>query len=262
MLVGLIGMMDFNANASTYANGPKIKDVKLSLLSDEVNNNGTQEFKLVIIVKGDDKDEVANVAVELEATGNAPTLSTSKVIATFKKNSSTTNKKRYVNKDITFSKDALGQEYNIKLTMMDENGKTIGSAINEKVTAENDGKATNAVDKVIDDKESNPDSCDTKYKLKELGFTTTNSGGLYIIKFDFNLEKGSDVPTKTKMVMQLTNCNGQTNNIQITLKYDESTFTCSGSQAIKQDKDCPWILTYCEIGLYNPCRFNSIHFQN
>jgi|GEM_PF-2734488 len=95
--------------------------------------------------------------------------------------------------------------------------------------------------------------CDTKYKLKEVNYLAGNQSGMYVMNFDFSMDKGSDVPALVEMIVQLTNCNGQKLNIKIPVSYDASTGLYKAAQGIPQVKDCPWVLTYAEIYTYNPC---------
>lgn len=95
--------------------------------------------------------------------------------------------------------------------------------------------------------------CDTKYKLKEVNYLAGNQSGMYVMNFDFGMDKGSDIPALVEMIVQLTNCNGQKMNIKIPVSYDAATGLFKAAESIPQVKDCPWVLTYAEIYTYNPC---------
>lgn len=98
------------------------------------------------------------------------------------------------------------------------------------------------------------DPCKTKYKLSEISFSESTVSGLYTMKFSFQFDNKSDHPDAVEMIVQLTDCNGKTQNIKISLKYDSKTDTYTGSQAISQTKSCNWELTYGEIAAYNSCK--------
>jgi hypothetical protein len=111
---------------------------------------------------------------------------------------------------------------------------------------------------LIDQKTNDKDPCDTKYKLKDIEYTETNVSGLYGLQFSFQLEDKSDVPYAVRMIVQLTDCKGNKQNIEITLKYNDKTRTYSGGQTISQSKECPWELTYGEIAAYNECKDKTV----
>lgn len=98
------------------------------------------------------------------------------------------------------------------------------------------------------------DSCDTKYDVKTVSYTTSNSGGIYTMSFGFKMTKNSDIPAKVEMAVSLTNCSGETTAMKITLTYDERTGYYTGGQAISQSKDCAWNFTFGEIAAYNECK--------
>ncbi len=101
---------------------------------------------------------------------------------------------------------------------------------------------------------NNNDSCNTKYKLKEVDFETATTGGIYTMQFSFNFGNNSDAPSQVVMVAQLTNCKGETVNIKLKMQYNATTGTYYCGQSIPQNKDCEWKLTYAEVGAYNPCK--------
>ena len=102
------------------------------------------------------------------------------------------------------------------------------------------------------------DPCDTKFKLKELEYSESTVSGLYTMKFSYQLEAKSDVPSDMAMIVEITDCNGNKDYIRITLKYDAKSNTYTGSEAIKQNKECLWTLTYGEIAAYNPCKDKTV----
>lgn len=108
------------------------------------------------------------------------------------------------------------------------------------------------------DKLKYKDPCDTKFKLKELEYSESTVSGLYTMQFSFQLEANSDLPSDMAMIVEITDCNGNKEYIRITLKYDAKSNTYTGSEAIKQNKECPWTLTYGEIAAYNPCKDKTV----
>lgn len=115
------------------ANIPKIKNVRVR----QLDNNGNVSYKIVVVVKNDDNDEVANVAAVLSpATPESPAPSPSNVVCVFKKEVSDKNKKRYVNKDLTFASDSLDFEYNVTATMKNASGGTVGTPVTRTVAVE------------------------------------------------------------------------------------------------------------------------------
>jgi hypothetical protein len=104
------------------------------------------------------------------------------------------------------------------------------------------------------EKKNNTDSCNTKFKLKEVDFETATTGGIYTMQFSFNFGNNSDAPNQVVMVAQLTNCKGETVNIKLKMQYNATSGTYYCGQSIPQNKDCEWKLTYAEVGAYNPCK--------
>ena len=108
------------------ANVPKIKNIRVR----QVDNGGTVGYKVVVVVKGDDADEVANVDAALTpASTESPAPNPSNVVCIFKAENSAKNKKRYVNNTITFASDALDSDYSVTATMKKANGATIGTPV-------------------------------------------------------------------------------------------------------------------------------------
>ena len=102
------------------------------------------------------------------------------------------------------------------------------------------------------------DPCKTKYKLKELTYSETNLAGMYALNVQFQFENNSDVPAEVAMIVELTDCNGKHQYIKMALKYNAITGMYSGSQALVQDKACPWAMTYGEIAAYNACKDKTV----
>ncbi len=123
------------------------------------------------------------------------------------------------------------------------------------ITIENPCNKETIFDAKLDvkDKDKFKDSCNTDYKLKEVNYQTQNVFGYYVMSFDFDFGKKGENPAIVEMIVQITNCYGKTLNIKIKLTYDPSTGQYSGTQAIPQDKECPWALTYAEVYGTNPC---------
>jgi len=97
------------------------------------------------------------------------------------------------------------------------------------------------------------DSCNTNYNLKEVNYQTQNVFGYYVMSFDFDFGKKGENPDVVEMIVQVTNCFGKTLNIKIKLVYNPNTGQYACTQAIPQDKDCLWALTYAEVYGTNPC---------
>ncbi|MBK7956849.1 MAG: hypothetical protein IPK03_01250 [Bacteroidetes bacterium] len=102
------------------------------------------------------------------------------------------------------------------------------------------------------------DPCNTKYRLKELNYSETNLAGMYALNVQFQFENNSDVPAEVAMIVELTDCNGKHQYVRMALKYNALTGIYSGSQALVQDKACPWALTYGEIAAYNACKDKTV----
>ncbi len=114
------------------ANIPKIKNIRIR---EVVGGTGNVSYKVVVVVKHDDLDEVANVEVALTpASPSSPAPTPSLNVLPFKAENSAKNKKRYVNKDITFAAGALGNEYDATVAMKRANGTTIGAVETIRVT--------------------------------------------------------------------------------------------------------------------------------
>ena len=107
-------------------------------------------------------------------------------------------------------------------------------------------------DAKLSGKEKGKDECDTKFKLKEVAFLTDHVSGYYVMNFSFAFD-GKDLPNDAEMIVQLTDCKGNHVNINVKLSYDETTGVAMGGQAILQNKDCKWTMTYGEVNGANPC---------
>lgn len=102
------------------------------------------------------------------------------------------------------------------------------------------------------------DPCKTKYRLKELTYRETNIAGMYALNVQFQFENNSDVPEEVAMIVELTDCIGKHQYIRIALKYNALTGLYTGSQALVQNKACPWEMTYGEIAAYNACKDKTV----
>jgi hypothetical protein len=97
------------------------------------------------------------------------------------------------------------------------------------------------------------DPCKTKYKLKNIDYAENNLGGMYTYQFWLKFENNSDVPDNVAMVVEIKDCNGKNQYVEIRLKYDDKSQTYIGSQVITAAKECKLELVYGEIGAYNSC---------
>lgn len=171
-LLSLLGMMGLNATVATAANTPKVKNIRIREVADGNNPNS---YKIVVVVKHDDADQVYNVGLTIEPIGKSPEPSAK----SFKLTNSGKDKKRYVNTDLTFKTSSLDFEYLVTATMYDAKGNKVGEPETAWVTVDAKG----------DDHE--PDPCNSK---------VTMDGATYTSTFD---EKGNqqlhvDLPLKVK----------------------------------------------------------------
>ncbi len=114
------------------ANTPKVKNIRIREI---VDGTGGTSYKIVVVVKHDDADDVASVEVGLTpGSPSSPAPSGPVFNLPFKAENSAKNKKRYVNKDLTFGSSALGKEYVATVTMKDANGATVGAVETINVT--------------------------------------------------------------------------------------------------------------------------------
>ncbi len=114
------------------ANTPKVKNIRIREI---VGGDSTVSYKIVVVVKHDDADDVASVEVGLTPVSpSSPVPSSTSFNLPFKAENSAKNKKRYVNKDITFSTSPLGLGYIATVTMKDANGATVGAVETINVT--------------------------------------------------------------------------------------------------------------------------------
>lgn len=146
---------------------------------------------------------------------------------------------------------------NISLQFMSE-GKEVANLKAEYQSGYVKDKTSWTETWLIDQKTKDEDPCKTKYKLKDIDYTESTVSGLYGLQFSFQFEDKSDVPYAVRMIVQLTDCKGNKQNIEITLKYNDKTRTYSGGQTISQSKECPWELTYGEIAAYNECKDKTV----
>ncbi len=112
------------------ANTPKIKNIRVREIT-----NDTTNYKIVVIVKHDDADQVASVEVGLtpiSPSGPMPSATTFNLA--YDGANSAKNKKRYVNKDIMFPSSPLGLGYIATVTLKDANGATVGAVETINVT--------------------------------------------------------------------------------------------------------------------------------
>lgn len=97
------------------------------------------------------------------------------------------------------------------------------------------------------------DRCAADFKLGEVGFTTTaapkDAPPAVLMSFDFDVVP--DAPTRTDMLVQLTNCDGETKVVRADLQGMNSHYT--GNASLPQEAGCPWVLTYGEIYVDGPC---------
>ncbi len=113
------------------ANTPKIKNIRVR----ELDTAGGTSYKIVVVVKHDDLDQVNSVEVGLTPSSPSSPAPSSPVFSLpFKAENSAKNKKRYVNKDISFGSSALGKGYVATVTMKDASGATVGAVETINVT--------------------------------------------------------------------------------------------------------------------------------
>lgn len=228
--LGLTTLLLVNLFVTSAFAGEKSPTVKIQKV---VQLDGAYTFKIVVIVKHDDADQVANVKTEITATDKGPSPVSKEVKLSLDK---TKDQKDVYSGEIKFDKSPIGFTYEITAIMLDKSGNTYKNweSSTEKVTLEQD--------------------CKTNFRLdNKVQISITNSNGLYAIKFNFGFKDSSDIPNTVKMVVKFENCKGETVNITIPLKFDSKTGEYYGSESISQSKDCPWKLVYGEIGAYNLC---------
>ena len=113
-------------------NTPKIKNIRIREI---VGGDSTVSYKIVVVVKHDDADQVASVDVVLTPLSPASPAPSNPVFnLPFKAENSAKNKKRYVNKDIMFPSSPLGLGYVATVTLKDANGATVGAVETINVT--------------------------------------------------------------------------------------------------------------------------------
>jgi hypothetical protein len=97
------------------------------------------------------------------------------------------------------------------------------------------------------------DRCAADFKLGEVGFTTTagpkDAPPAVLMSFDFDVVP--DAPTRTDMLVQLTNCEGEKQVVRVSLEAMDGRYT--GSASLPQTPSCPWVLTYGEVYVDGPC---------
>jgi hypothetical protein len=97
------------------------------------------------------------------------------------------------------------------------------------------------------------DRCAAEFKLGEVGFTTTAAPKdvppAVLMSFDFDVLP--DAPTRTDMLVQLTNCDGEKQVVRVALEALDGRYT--GSASLPQTPSCPWALTYGEVYVDGPC---------
>jgi len=201
----------------------------------------THGHQMNLHVLNDDAAQVANVLVEITPVGNAPKPLANKLTASYSPESSSKNEDVYGISKLEFTADPNGSSYDVVLTMLDVNGKTVGEPLKETICFE-----------------IKKDVCDTKFKLKDVAYSENNISGLYSLQFSFELEKNSDIPTQLAMIIEIKDCNGIKNYLSITLKYDSKTGDYFGGVTLPQNKDCPWELNYGEIAAYNECKDKTV----
>lgn len=96
--------------------------------------------------------------------------------------------------------------------------------------------------------------CAAEFELKEVGFMVTkvapkDAPAAVLMNFDF--EVLPDAPTRTDMLVQLRNCEGETKVVRVDLEALDGRYT--GSASVPQDANCPWVLTYGEVYVDGPC---------
>jgi hypothetical protein len=96
--------------------------------------------------------------------------------------------------------------------------------------------------------------CAAEFELKDVGFMVTkvapkDAPAALVMTFDF--EVAGDSPTRTDMLVQLRNCEGETKVVRVALEALDGHYT--GSASLPQTPSCPWALTYGEVYVDGPC---------
>lgn len=154
-----------------------------------------------------------------------------------------------MNDEITFAKDPSNAEFIVTVLPKDEKGNSLGDA--EKYTVTLTEEKDNS-------SKDNADSCNANYRLKEVTYNMSHSGGIYTMNFSFNFEKNSDMPATVSMYTRIIDCNDKTTNIAIKLKYDASSKTYTGSQAVTENKECELGLNYVAITASDACKNETV----
>jgi hypothetical protein len=141
----------------------------------------------------------------------------------------------------------------ITLILITEKKDTIVYEYEGKYGYSLDGKTLYTILKKTE-KNKYVDPCKTKYKLKEITYSENSYNGLSTYQFSFNFEDNSDVPADVAMIVEIKDCNGSSEYLKISLKYDEKSKTYTGSQVLAKNKDCKLEFVYGEIAAYNACK--------
>lgn len=98
--------------------------------------------RIVIIVKGDDNDEVASVKANIEPVGKSPKPSNSAVEVKLSKETSTKDAKRYMLSPLDFAGEIEGAAYNVTLVMLNSKGTQVGNSVVQTVKVDSKGEST------------------------------------------------------------------------------------------------------------------------
>lgn len=162
-----------------------------------------------------------------------------------------------VTTSLNASKDNPLTIKSVSITVVNDKKDTIIYETNGEIATSMDGKdilmLINRTEKI---KYHNP--CKTKYRLKELTYSESVVSGVYGLQVSFQFENNSDLPAQVAMIVEIKDCNGTSQFINITLKYDDKTNTYHGFQALTQTRNCKLELVYGEIAAYNTCKDKTV----
>ena len=222
--------------SATYT--PKIKNIRIRQTTE--THPGT--YKIVVIVKHDDNDEVANVETQLTAVDKGPDASGGTIKMSLDKSASTKSEKYYT-AEVKFKADPTGYEYEVVAVMKDAKGGKIGSIYTDYNVIGKDDTAN----------ENSYSECKSTFKLDKSALTTASSNGIFAVNIQFSFDAKFDQPEYAVAAVKLQDCNGNATTIKLRVKYDAKSGTYIASTALKDDFKCGWELVAAEIGAYNQC---------
>ncbi|MCB0737247.1 MAG: hypothetical protein KDC92_07020 [Bacteroidetes bacterium] len=229
----LMGISDAYA---TYT--PKIKNIRIR----QTTESNAGSYKIVVIVKHDDADEVANVETQLSPVDNGPDVSGSTIKMSLDKSASTKSEKFYT-AEVKFKGDADGYEYEVVAVMKDAKGGKVGSVYTDYNVIGKDDTAN----------ENSYSECKSTFKMDKSELTTASVNGIFAVNIQFVFDSKFDQPEYAVAAVKLQDCNGNSTTIKLRVKYDSKTGTYVATTALKDDAKCGWEIVAAEIGAYNQC---------